>query len=89
MRIKDTKKKPLKQSNMNQTAIQQLINIMENSPSLENGFEWKRVAKLFLEIEKEQIIESYCQGCWDMMTDNGISPRETSEEYYNKIFKSK
>lgn len=40
------------------------------------------------EMEKQNIIESYCQGCFDMWKDNGIVPRETSEDYYNRTFKS-
>ena len=40
------------------------------------------------EMEKEQIIESYCQGCFDITQDEYIFPRETSENYYNKTFKS-
>ena len=41
------------------------------------------------EMEKEQIIESYCQGCFDITQDEYIFPRETSEDYYNETFKSK
>ena len=40
------------------------------------------------EMEKEQIIESYCQGCFDISKDESIFPRETSEQYYNQTFKS-
>jgi hypothetical protein len=40
------------------------------------------------EMEKQNIIESYCQGCFDMWKDNGIVPRETAEQYYNETFKS-
>jgi Leu/Phe-tRNA-protein transferase len=40
------------------------------------------------EMEKQNIIESYCQGCFDMWKDNGIVPRETADEYYNETFKS-
>jgi len=40
------------------------------------------------EMEKQNIIESYCQGCFDMWKDDGIVPRETSEDYYNRTFKS-
>jgi hypothetical protein len=40
------------------------------------------------EMEKEQIIESYCQGCFDISKDENIYPRETSEQYYNETFKS-
>jgi hypothetical protein len=40
------------------------------------------------EMEKEQIIESYCQGCFDIIEDECIFPRETAEEYYNETFKN-
>ena len=40
------------------------------------------------EMEKEQIIESYCQGCFDITQDEYIFPRETAEEYYNETFKN-
>jgi hypothetical protein len=46
--------------------------------------EWIKQAK---EMEKEQIIESYCQGCFDISKDDGIVPRETAEDYYNETFK--
>ena len=39
-------------------------------------------------MEKEQIIESYCQGCCDITNNDIIFPRETSEQYYNETFKS-
>ena len=39
-------------------------------------------------MEKEQIIESYCQGCADISNNDNIFPRETSEQYYNETFKS-
>ena len=39
------------------------------------------------EMEKEQIIESYCQGCFDITQDEYIFPRETAEQYYNETFK--
>ena len=39
-------------------------------------------------MEKEQIIESYCQGALDITNDELIFPRETSEEYYNELYKS-
>ena len=38
------------------------------------------------EMEKQQIIESYCQGCYDITKDNSIFPREKSEDYYNQTF---
>jgi hypothetical protein len=40
------------------------------------------------EMEKQNIIESYCQGCFDMWKDDGIVPRETAEDYYNETFKT-
>ena len=40
------------------------------------------------EMEKQQIIESYCQGCFDITQDEYIFPRETAEEYYNETFKN-
>jgi hypothetical protein len=40
------------------------------------------------QMEKEQIIESYCVGCADITKDNSIFPRETSEQYYKETFKS-
>ena len=44
---------------------------------------WKQAK----EMEKQQIIESYCQGCFDIIKDENIFPRETSEQYYNETFK--
>jgi hypothetical protein len=38
------------------------------------------------EMEKQQIIESYCQGCFDISLNKNIFPRETSEQYYNETF---
>ena len=40
------------------------------------------------EMEKEHIIESYCQGCFDITKYEDIFPRETAEQYYNETFKS-
>jgi len=37
---------------------------------------------------KQQIIESYCQGCFDIIEDEDIFPRETAEDYYNETFKN-
>jgi hypothetical protein len=39
------------------------------------------------EMEKQQIIESYCQGCFDISLNKNIFPRETSEQYYKETFK--
>jgi hypothetical protein len=48
----------------------------------------KAVFEQAKEMEKEQIIESYCQGCFDISKDENIFPRETSEQYYNQTYKS-
>ena len=40
------------------------------------------------EMEKEQIIESYCQGCADIINNEDIFPRETSEQYYKQTYES-
>lgn len=37
-------------------------------------------------MEKEQIIDAYCQGVTDIIKDENIFPAETSEEYYNKNY---
>jgi hypothetical protein len=53
--------------------------------------EWEQLDSLMQqakEMEKEQIIESYCQGCFDISKDENIFPRETSEQYYNETYKS-
>ena len=39
------------------------------------------------EMEKQQIIEAYCFGCKDIVENEEIFPRETSENYYNETFK--
>ena len=40
------------------------------------------------EMEKEQIIESYCKGCFDITQDEDIFPRETSEQYYKETYET-
>jgi hypothetical protein len=69
---------------MKQTAVEWLI---EQWPILESQLpSW--LIQQAKEMEKQNIIESYCQGCFDMWKDNGIVPRETAEQYYNETFKS-
>lgn len=69
---------------MSQTSIEWLV---EQWPILESQLpSW--LIQQAKEMEKQNIIESYCQGCFDMWKDNGIVPRETSEDYYNRTFKS-
>ena len=71
---------------MKQTAVEWLVeclNLDETSPNY-NKFTIEKAK----EMEKQQIIESYCTGCLDITKDENIFPRETSEEYYNETFKS-
>lgn len=37
-------------------------------------------------MHKEEIMDSYCQGCFDITKDDAIFPRETSEQYYKETF---
>jgi hypothetical protein len=70
---------------MKQTAVEWLIehlNLDETSPNYN-----KLTTEKAKEMEKEQIIESYCQGCFDISKDENIFPRETSEQYYNQTYK--
>ena len=82
---------------MKQTAVEWLaekleyVNWMRNRDEISAGMadEWrKHYLEQAKEMEKEQIIESYCIGCADITKDNNIFPRETSEQYYNETFKS-
>jgi hypothetical protein len=59
-----------------------IISISQMLNELSNIFQQAK------EMEKQNIIESYCQGCFDMWKDNGIVPRETGEDYYNENYKS-
>ena len=82
---------------MKQTVVEWLVdemNSIKGSSTNMNGkiqFLEKELNKLYeqaKEMEKEQIIESYCNGCADIIKDENIFPRETSEQYYNETFKS-
>jgi hypothetical protein len=71
------------------TAIAWLLENLNSEPYSEEEFNYNRDCwDKALEMEKEQIIESYCQGCFDISKDENIFPRETSEQYYNETFKS-
>ena len=70
---------------MKQTAVEWLEEKFTNSNAdfinwAEEYFEQSK------EMEKQQIIESYCQGCYDITKDDSIFPREKSEQYYNETF---
>ena len=62
--------------------------ILEKLIETHTNDEWKAIIKQAKDMEKNQIIESYCVGCLDITKDENIFPRETSEEYYNENFKS-
>ena len=77
----------------NLTALQQAMRIVEkyaynlfNVYNADSRAFLDEMAKC-LEQEREQIIESYCQGCADITKNNSIFPRKTSEEYYNETYK--
>jgi hypothetical protein len=77
----------IKKAKMEQTAVTFLVEQLDGENHLTDN-EIKRIIQQSKEMEKQQIIESYCQGCFDMWKDNGIVPRETADEYYNETFKS-
>ena len=70
---------------MNKTTVEWLL---EKLIETHTNDEWKEIIRQAKEMEKQQIIESYCTGCLDITKDENIFPRETSEEYYNETFKS-
>jgi hypothetical protein len=65
---------------MKQTAVEWLEEIIYG----DKEFSLSEVFEQAKEMEKQQIIESYCQGCFDITQDEYIFPRETSEDYYNE-----
>ena len=73
---------------MKQTAVEWLKDTLYPYFDKEDREYTNILFKQAKEMEKQNIIESYCQGCFDMWKDNGIVPRETSEDYYNRTFKS-
>jgi Leu/Phe-tRNA-protein transferase len=69
---------------MKQTAVEWLAHQLNLEP---DGWV-KDLIEQAKNMEKGQIIESYCKGCFDMWKDDGIVPRETSEQYYNETYKN-
>jgi hypothetical protein len=61
--------------------------VLEKLTETYTNDEWKAIIRQAKDMEKQQIIESYCIGCLDITKDENIFPRETSEEYYNETFK--
>ena len=71
-----------------QTAVEWLVEYLTlHRVDLKNEA-LNNVINIAKEMEKKQIIESYCKGCLDISKDENIFPRETSEKYYNETFKS-
>jgi hypothetical protein len=69
---------------MGQTAVEWLIGNSHIIPK--NELNKRELINQAKEMEKQQIIESYCQGCFDISLNKNIFPRETSEQYYNETF---
>jgi hypothetical protein len=63
---------------MKQTAVEWLVEQIENKNGKEFNSYFKEFIEQAKEMEKEQIIEAYCNG------DDNIS----AEQYYNETFKS-
>ena len=74
---------------MKETAIEWLVRVLELQTFENINLYSMKAIEQAKEMEKQQIIESYCQGCFDITQDEYIFPRETSEDYYNETFKSK
>jgi hypothetical protein len=65
---------------MKQTAVEWLAKNLKDFPHIKHSQSFKELIKQAKEMEKQQIIESYCQGCFDISKDESIFPRETSEK---------
>lgn len=72
---------------MKQTAVEWLIDQLQKH-YVKQDFENTVVFEQAKQMEKEQIIESYCKGAFDISKDEALFPRETSEQYYNETYKS-
>jgi hypothetical protein len=81
-------------NNKKQSSIDFLIEQIEiilklNNIKLNVGYNIHTILPIIEKLKamhKEEIIESYCQGCFDITKDDAIFPRETSEQYYNETF---
>lgn len=69
---------------MKQTTVEWLVNVVQSC--IAPDYIPKEIVEQAKEMEKQQIIESYCQGCYDITKDDSIFPREKSEQYYNETF---
>jgi hypothetical protein len=70
-----------------QTSIEWLFEQMK-STEWKDKYIWHKedVFEQAKEMHKQEIIESYCQGCKDISENDSIFPRETAEEYYQNSF---
>lgn len=72
-------------SNKKQTAVEWLVDKLMKGEYINSSNELVEQAK---QMEKEQIIDSYCQGCADITKDDSIFPREKSEQYYKETYEN-
>ena len=70
--------------NKKQSSIEWLFFELSYTPK--DKFEWHTILRQAKAMHKQEIIDSYCQGCLDMTNDDTIFPRETSEQYYKETF---
>jgi hypothetical protein len=68
-------------SNKKQTAVEWLIDTMTNSVGMEQP-DIDRVFEQAKELEKQQIIDAYCEGRWSVINKNIIS----YEQYYTQTY---
>ena len=73
---------------MKQTAVDWLIDMLVTGNEITLKGENYKLFDRAQAMEKEQIVEAYCNGCLDITKDENIFPRETSEQYYNETFKT-
>jgi hypothetical protein len=71
------------------TAVELLIqNIVEDQTiKAKSMSEWVMVFEKVKEMEKEQIIDAYKEGCFDNILDEKTD-KIRAEQYYNETFKS-
>ena len=99
MKQNNTTMKPLNQNNMKQTAMQELISEMEQlrnlkqlMPSITAIEQCIELALAKLEMEKQQIIDSYIECKRQYIIKESCFPPQfvvkEAEQYYNETFKS-
>lgn len=80
--------KEVTMSNKKLSSVEWLIGCISEDQMVKSKslYEWLEIFEQAIAMHKEEIIESYCQGCLDITNDDTIFPRETSEQYYNETF---